>query len=133
MDCCRSRWVQIQVPASTGTLSLGCCNATHEEVKKSLSVISQPVTEQTTPIKTEDLVIHPEEIFNLWRVALLMHYVCVCVCIYRFSSYEPVEIFTITHRSQTQGPQAESSPPPCFIWPCTLFLPGGSAQLSLNC
>ena len=25
------------------------------------------------------------------------------------------------HRCQTQGPQAESGPPPCFIWPGTLF------------
>ena len=33
------------------------------------------------------------------------------------------------HRWQTQGPWAESSPPPCFIWPGTLFLPGGSAKL----
>ena len=30
------------------------------------------------------------------------------------------------------GPRAESGPPPCFIRPCTLFLPGGSAELSLN-
>ena len=33
------------------------------------------------------------------------------------------------HRWQTQGPRAESGPPPCFIWPGTLFLPGGSAEL----
>ena len=28
---------------------------------------------------------------------------------------------------------AESVPPPCFIQPGTLFLPGGSTDLSLNC
>ena len=33
------------------------------------------------------------------------------------------------HRWQTQGPWAESGPPPCFIWPGTLFLPSGSAKL----
>ena len=39
----------------------------------------------------------------------------------------------IAHRWQTQGPWAESSPAPCFIQPGTLFLPSGSAELSLNC
>ena len=29
--------------------------------------------------------------------------------------------------------RGESGPPPCFILPSTLFLPGGSAELSLNC
>ena len=39
----------------------------------------------------------------------------------------------IEHRWQTQGPQAESGPPPCFIRPGTLFLPGsGTALLSPN-
>ena len=37
------------------------------------------------------------------------------------------------HRWQTQGPQAESGPPPCFILPSTLFLPGSRAELLLNC
>ena len=37
------------------------------------------------------------------------------------------------HRWQTQGLRAGSSPPPCFAWPSTLFLPSGSAELSLNC
>ena len=40
---------------------------------------------------------------------------------------------SLDHSWQTQGPQAESGPPPCFIQPDTLFLPGGSAELSLNC
>ena len=35
----------------------------------------------------------------------------------------------LSHRWQTQGPLAESGPPPCFILPSTLFLPGGSAKL----
>ena len=35
----------------------------------------------------------------------------------------------LDHRWQTQGPWAESSPPPCFIQPSTLFLPGGNAEL----
>ena len=39
----------------------------------------------------------------------------------------------LDHRWQTQGPWAESGPLPCFIRPGTLFLPGGSAELSLNC
>ena len=33
------------------------------------------------------------------------------------------------HLWQTQGPWAESGPPPCFIWPGTVFLPGSSAEL----
>ena len=37
------------------------------------------------------------------------------------------------HRWQTQGPRAESGPIPSFIRPSTLFLPSGSARLSLNC
>ena len=37
------------------------------------------------------------------------------------------------HRWQTQGPWAECGPPPCFMQPSTLFLPIGSAELSLNC
>ena len=39
----------------------------------------------------------------------------------------------VKHRWQTQDQRAESGPPPCFIWPSTLFLPGGSADLSLHC
>ena len=39
------------------------------------------------------------------------------------------KVSPLRHRWQTQGPQAESSPPPCFIWPSTLFLSGGSAEL----
>lgn len=40
---------------------------------------------------------------------------------------------TLDHRRQTQGPQAESGPPPSFLRPGTLFLlPGSSAKLSLN-
>ena len=35
----------------------------------------------------------------------------------------------LEHRRQPQGPWAESGPPPCFIQPSTLFLPGGSAEL----
>ena len=40
---------------------------------------------------------------------------------------------TLSHRWQTQGPWTESSPPPCFIQPGTLFLFDGSTELSLNC
>ena len=40
---------------------------------------------------------------------------------------------SLKHRWQTQGLRAESGPPPCFIWPGTLFLPRGSAKLSPNC
>ena len=35
----------------------------------------------------------------------------------------------LNHRWQTQGPRAESGPPPCFIRPGTLFLPGSSTEL----
>ena len=38
----------------------------------------------------------------------------------------------VRHRWQTQGLRAEPGPPPCFIRPDTLFLPGGSAELLLN-
>ena len=41
--------------------------------------------------------------------------------------------FALGPRWQTQGPWAESGPPPCFIRPGTLFLPTGNAELSLNC
>ena len=37
------------------------------------------------------------------------------------------------HRWQTQGSRAKPGPPPCFIRPGMLFLPGGSTELSLNC
>ena len=37
----------------------------------------------------------------------------------------------LDHRWQTQGQWAESGSPPCFIWPGTVFLPGGSTELSL--
>ena len=40
---------------------------------------------------------------------------------------------SLLHRWQTQVPQAESSPPPCFLWPGTLFLPSSRDELSLNC
>ena len=36
---------------------------------------------------------------------------------------------SLEHRWQTQGPRAESRPPPCFIQPGTLFLPSGNANL----
>ena len=39
---------------------------------------------------------------------------------------------TVDHKGQTQGPWAKSGPPPCFIWPGNLFLPGSSVELSLN-
>ena len=35
--------------------------------------------------------------------------------------------------ANTRPSRAEPSPPPCFIRPGTLFLPGGSAELSLDC
>ena len=35
----------------------------------------------------------------------------------------------VDHKCQTQGLWAESGPPPCFILPGTLFLPGRSAKL----
>ena len=41
--------------------------------------------------------------------------------------------FPLVHRWQKQGPRAESGPPPYFIWSGTLFLPGGSIELLLNC
>ena len=41
--------------------------------------------------------------------------------------------FSVHHRWQTQGLRAESGPPPCSIWPGTLFVPHGSAELSINC
>ena len=44
----------------------------------------------------------------------------------------PHRIYSLDHRWQTQGLHAESGPPPCFIRPGTLFLPGGSTDLSLN-
>ena len=53
----------------------------------------------------------------------------ICVCLF----YKQHVIHLIDHRWQTQGPWAESSPPPCFTQPDTFFLAGGSAKLSLNC
>ena len=38
----------------------------------------------------------------------------------------------LEHKWQTQDLLAESGPPPFFIWPGTLFLPGASTKLSLN-
>ena len=35
----------------------------------------------------------------------------------------------LAHRWQTQGLWAESGPPPCFLLPGALFLPGGSTEL----
>ena len=35
---------------------------------------------------------------------------------------------SLDHSWQTQGPRAESGPPPCFICPSTLFLPSGSTE-----
>ena len=35
----------------------------------------------------------------------------------------------LKHRRQTQGPRAESGPPPGFIRPGSLFLPGSSTEL----
>ena len=40
---------------------------------------------------------------------------------------------SLEHRWQTQGLWPESSLPPCFIQPGTLFLPSGSAKHFLNC
>ena len=42
-------------------------------------------------------------------------------------------VIALEHRWQTQGLWAESGPPPCFIWPGTLFLPGSHTELSPNC
>ena len=52
---------------------------------------------------------------------------------YQISLAEGFGCLPLSHRWQTQGPRAESSPPPCFFWPSTLFLPNSSAQLSLAC
>ena len=49
------------------------------------------------------------------------------------TAWMDLENIMLIHRWQTQGPQAESGPPPCFILPGTLFLPGSSAKLLLNC
>ena len=60
-----------------------------------------------------------------------LHYVHItnaCWALRRINDW-----YHLNHRWQTQGLWAESSPPPCFIRPSTLFLPGGSAELSLNC
>ena len=45
----------------------------------------------------------------------------------RLSSLSGVHL--LSHRWQTQDPQAEFGPPPGFIRPSILFLPGGSAGL----
>ena len=44
-----------------------------------------------------------------------------------------LEVDSLTHRWQTQGPQAESGPSPCFIRPRALFLSSCSTELLLNC
>ena len=54
---------------------------------------------------------------------LLVH---VSLCL--FFSYKDTRYNGFRQRWQTQGPQAESGPPPCFIWPGTLFLPGSSSS-----
>ena len=48
-------------------------------------------------------------------------------------SFLIIVLISLQHRWQTQGLWAKSGPPPCFIWPGTLFLPSSSAELSLNC
>ena len=42
----------------------------------------------------------------------------------RFSNVSDID-----YRWQTQGPRAESGPPPGFIQPSTLSLPGSSTEL----
>ena len=44
------------------------------------------------------------------------------------TAWMDLENIMLIHRRQTQGPQAKSGPPPCFILPRALFLPGGSAS-----
>ena len=45
------------------------------------------------------------------------------------------EVRELFYRAQvaTQGPRTKPGPPPCFILPGTLFPPGGSTELLLNC
>ena len=44
-------------------------------------------------------------------------------------SDQKLNLNSLVHRGQTQGPWAESGPPPCFIQPGTLFLSSCSAEL----
>ena len=37
-----------------------------------------------------------------------------------------------TWKPESTGGKHKACPPPCFIWPGTLFLPGSSSELSLN-
>ena len=59
-----------------------------------------------------------------WASECVCVYICVCMCV-----WERISQQLLGHRWQTQGPGAESGPPPCFIWPSSLFPPGGSAEL----
>ena len=54
---------------------------------------------------------------------LFIKYITASDRSFRASVFDGLE-----HRWQTQVPKAESGPPPCFIWPSTLFLPGRSAS-----
>ena len=47
----------------------------------------------------------------------------------RSHTSQGLNLYFLVHRWQTQAPQVESGPPPCFIQPRTLFLPWGSAKL----
>ena len=60
----------------------------------------------------------------------------LCIYSYMFKLKSPSKdspFDAIHHSWHTQGPQAKSGPPPCFIRPGTLFLSSGSTELSLNC
>ena len=63
-----------------------------------------------------------DRLFNHFSVFFLHHNSVECACVGLF-------LDPLFHRWQTQGPQTESRPLPCFIHHSTLFLPGGSDEL----
>ena len=85
------------------------------------------------------MILQPTELHSQGLLHTYFIYIveCLFLCLLKkFLNYlkDRMEFLKLLgHRWQTQDPWAESGPPPCFIRPCTLFLPGGSAELSLNC
>ena len=78
--------------------------------------------------KPFDRIQHPFMIKTLSKSGVEGAYLNIIKTIYE----KPIDNI-ILHRWQTQSPPSKPGSPPCFIHPGTLFLPGSSAELSLNC
>ena len=68
-------------------------------------------------------------------ISYLLHYIFtvafLCLDMFRYTNTYLCVIIAYSTCGKHQA-MAESGPPPCFIQPGTLFLPRGSAELSLN-